>query len=303
MPKLLGPLWVAVVAFLTVAVACLLFDYTSIKRLEHDLAQLEKERKDQEDRFAVMAGEITLLADRLAESQGLTGHDRAISALREAIGRVSSNQEQGTKRPATMISEFLASEPYENMIRRMHDSLDYLHAEVNAVALLRQSEGYALAFNADESEHSITARQAARIYKRTMIKSRLRAVAQELGLAPRLALSMAQVESGFNPKAVSPRGAVGVLQIMPSLASEHFEVDPQLLFDPEINIRVGLLHMKYLLERFDNNIDLSLAAYNAGVRRVILAGYRIPPITETRDYVRKVKAAMNDYVAVTSWDN
>ena len=303
MPALLCPIAVVFFALFTVAVTYLLFDYSSIKRLEQNLAHLEKERQDQEDQFAVMAGEITLLADRLAESQGLTGHDRAISALREAVARIS-NQEENTKRPVTTISEFLASEPYENMIRRMHESLDYLHAEVNAVALLRESEGLDLASKKDESpEHSISAARAARIYKRTMIKSRLRAVAQELGLAPRLALSMAQVESGFNHRAVSPRGAIGVLQVMPSLASEHFEVDPEMLFDPEINIRVGLLHMKYLLERFDDNIDLSLAAYNAGVRRVLLAGYRIPPITETRDYVRKVKEAMNDYVAVTSWEN
>jgi soluble lytic murein transglycosylase-like protein len=302
-PSLLGPVAMVAVAFFTVAVTYLLFDYASIKGLELDLAQQEEKRKEQQDRFMAMAGEIALLADRLADSQGLKGHDRAIFALKEAVTKISY-QEEKTNRPVTMPSEFLASEPYENMIRQMHESLDYLHAEVNALALLRNSEGFDLAFKPEESsEISIDAGKAANIYKRTMIKDRLRAVARELGLAPRLALSMAQVESGFNHKAVSPRGAIGVLQVMPSLASEHFEVDPEMLFDPEINIRVGLLHMKYLLERFDDNIDLSLAAYNAGVRRVIVAGYKVPPITETREYVRKVKAAMNDYVAVTSWEN
>ena len=303
MPGLPAAIAALFLVFSTVTMTYLLFDYFSIKRLERTLARLEREHKEQQSQFVAMAGEIALLADRLAESQGLTAHDRAIAALRETVQRVSS-QEEMPKQPATMISAFLASRPHENMIRQMHESLDYLHAEVNAVALLRNSEEFDLAMNTQQwSGPSVDAEKAIKIYKRTMIKSQLRTIARELGLAPRLALSMAQVESGFNQRAVSPRGARGVLQVMPSLASEHFDVDPDMLFDPEINIRVGLLHMKYLLERFDDNIDLSLAAYNAGVRRVLLAGYRVPPITETREYVRKVKEAMNDYVAVTTWEN
>jgi len=303
MPGLPAAVAAVFLIFSTVTMTYLLFDYFSIKRLERTLTRLEREHKEQQSQFVVMAGEIALLADRLAESQGLTAHDHTIAALRETVQRLSS-QEEMPKQPATMISAFLASGPHENMIRRMHESLDYLHAEVNAAALLRNTEGFDLALNTEQwSEPSVDAGKAIKVYKRTMIKSQLRTIARELGLAPRLALSMAQVESGFNHRAVSPRGAIGVLQVMPSLASEHFDVDREMLFDTEINIRVGLLHMKYLLDRFDDNIDLSLAAYNAGVRRVLLAGYRVPPITETREYVRKVKEAMNDYVAVTTWEN
>lgn len=303
LPKLLAAVAVGFFSFFTIAAVLLLYDYASIKGLDQDLARLEREHEEQQGRFMTMAGEIALLAARLGESQGLTGHDQVISALEDTVKR-KSHQEESSKQPVAMISEFLASAPYENMIRRMHESLDYLHAEVNAVALLRESEGFAFACKNDESsEPAIDAGKAAKIYERTVIKSRLRTIALELGLAPRLALSMAQVESGFNHQAVSPRGAVGVLQVMPSLASGHYEVDREMLFDPEINIRVGLLHMKDLLERFDDNLDLSLAAYNAGASRVVLAGYRIPPITETRAYVRKVKEAMNDYVAVASWKN
>ncbi|MBW1669737.1 MAG: transglycosylase SLT domain-containing protein, partial [Deltaproteobacteria bacterium] len=61
---------------------------------------------------------------------------------------------------------------------------------------------------------------------------------------------------------------------------------------PQVNIRVGLTWMKTLLNRFDHNLDLALAAYNAGTRRVVKAGYDIPAIKETRDYVKKVKEAM-----------
>lgn len=302
-PKRMGAVGVGLFSFLAVAAGWLLYDYASIKEMEQHLVQLEREHGEQKERFLSMAGEIALLADRFGESQGLTGHDQAIAALKDTVKRISL-QEEGHKMPATMISELLASAPYGDMIRRMHESLDYLHAEVHALALLRESDEIADAFKRGESlETAMDARKAARIYKRTMIKSRIRTIALELGLAPRLALSMAQVESGFNHKAVSPRGAVGVLQIMPSLASGHYEVDREMLFDPEINIRVGLLHMKYLLERFDGNLDLSLAAYNAGASRVILAGYKVPPITETKEYVRKVKEAMKEYVAVASWEN
>jgi hypothetical protein len=303
LPGLLCGLALGFFVFFAPAVTYLLFDYTSIKELKRQLSQEESKNQEQTGRLLHMAGEIVLIAEKLAESQGLTNHDQAISVLKENVEKIS-DQEGKEKRLATMISGFSASGSYDGMIRRMHESLDYLHAEVSAVALLREGEGFGFAFKTDESpELSIDERKAAEIYNRTMIKSRLRTVARELGLAPRLALSMAQVESGFDHRAVSPRGAIGVLQIMPSLASAHFEVDPEMLFDPEINIRIGLIHMKYLLERFEGNIDLSLAAYNAGVRRVMNAGYRVPPITETREYVRKVKEAMNDYVAVASWQN
>lgn len=127
---------------------------------------------------------------------------------------------------------------------------------------------------------------------RSEIRQRLQAVAQEFGLDPKLAIGMAEVESALDPNAVSRKGAVGVMQVMPSTAKEHFGVSRDMLFDPEINIRVGLSWMKMLLDRFDQDLDLSLAAYNAGEERVIQAGYKIPPITETQDYVRKIKSYM-----------
>jgi soluble lytic murein transglycosylase-like protein len=130
---------------------------------------------------------------------------------------------------------------------------------------------------------------------RATIRKKLRTVAMELGLSPRLALSMAKVESGYDHRAVSPKGAIGVLQLLPRYVCQEYDVTPDMLFDPEVNIRIGLEYMKWLLMRFDENLDLSLAAYNAGPRRVVEAGYGIPPIGETRDYVRKVKEAMRSY--------
>lgn len=128
------------------------------------------------------------------------------------------------------------------------------------------------------------------------IRKKLREVAIELGIEPSIALSMAEVESGCDPRAVSPKGAVGVLQVMPQVAQEHFGIDRDMLFDPEVNIRVGLSWMKALLNQFDQDLDLSLAAYNAGANRVIEAGHKVPPIRETQDYVKKVKKFMKNEV-------
>ncbi len=125
------------------------------------------------------------------------------------------------------------------------------------------------------------------------IQRQLERVAVEIGVDPRLARAMAAVESGYDHKAVSPLGAIGVLQLMPRFFCTDNEVTPEMLFDPHINIRVGLTHMKALLVKFNENLDLSLAAYNAGARRVIEAGHAVPPIEQTQNYVRKVKEAMD----------
>jgi soluble lytic murein transglycosylase-like protein len=106
---------------------------------------------------------------------------------------------------------------------------------------------------------------------------------------------MAKVESKFDTRAISPKGAIGVLQVMPHVAWEEYEVSAERLFEPDVNIRIGLTVMKSLLKRFDQNLDLSLAAYNAGPTRVVEAGYRVPPIRQTQEYVKRVKEAMNEY--------
>jgi hypothetical protein len=133
--------------------------------------------------------------------------------------------------------------------------------------------------------------------KEEKIRNQIKTIAIELGLEPGLALSMAKVESGYDPKKVSPKGAVGVLQVMPKLAKHDFGITREMLFDPQINIIIGLSWMKSLLKRFGQNLDLSLAAYNAGASRVVKAGYRVPRIKETQAYVRKVKEHMENEVS------
>ncbi len=108
--------------------------------------------------------------------------------------------------------------------------------------------------------------------------------AEEYHLDPALIKSMISRESGFNPQAVSRKGAQGLMQLMPSTAARLGVRDA---FDPEENIRGGMKHMRLMLDMFENDLSLSLAAYNAGENLVQRLG-RIPQIRETHDYVRAV---------------
>lgn len=113
----------------------------------------------------------------------------------------------------------------------------------------------------------------------------IEAHAQHHGLQPDLVRAVIQVESGFNPFAVSPKGAMGLMQLMPATASELGVVNP---FEPEQNIRGGVAYLKQLLERFDNKVELALAAYNAGPGAVDRYGQQVPPYRETQAYVKKI---------------
>ena len=101
-----------------------------------------------------------------------------------------------------------------------------------------------------------------------------------------LVRAVVQVESGFNPFARSAKGAMGLMQLMPATAREFGVRNP---YNPEENVRAGVAYFRQLLDRYDNNERLALAAYNAGPGAVDRHGQSVPPYRETQDYVSRIK--------------
>ena len=116
------------------------------------------------------------------------------------------------------------------------------------------------------------------------------AIARRHGMDPLLVRAVIRVESNFDPKAVSPKGAAGLMQLMPETAM-RYGVDNR--FDPAQNVDGGVRYLRDLMAMFDGNLSLALAAYNAGEGAVVKYGRRIPPYPETQQYVVGVRSFYN----------
>lgn len=113
--------------------------------------------------------------------------------------------------------------------------------------------------------------------------------ARKYEIEPELIHAVIRTESNGNCRAVSKKGAMGLMQLMPSTANDMNVSNP---FNPEENIEGGTRYLRYLIEKFNGNVTLALAAYNSGPKTVERYG-NVPPITETRQYVNKVLALYN----------
>jgi len=109
-------------------------------------------------------------------------------------------------------------------------------------------------------------------------------MARDYRLSPSLVKAIIKVESDFNPLALSPKGAMGLMQLMPEVVRRYGLKDP---FDIQENIRAGINHLAYLLEHYHQDLELVLAAYNAGQGAVDHYG-GVPPFAETREFIRRV---------------
>lgn len=116
----------------------------------------------------------------------------------------------------------------------------------------------------------------------------IRAHAVLNGVRADLVRAVVQVESAFNPSARSPKGALGLMQLMPATIEQFGVRNP---FSPTENIGAGVAYLRQLLDRYENNEELALAAYNAGPGAVDKHGQNVPPYRETRNYVAQVNQA------------
>lgn len=121
--------------------------------------------------------------------------------------------------------------------------------------------------------------------RRARYERTIELIASQEDLRPELLHAVVRIESAYNPGAVSPAGATGLMQLMPATAARYRVTNIE---DPTENLRGGARYLRDLLDMFGNDLQLALAAYNAGENAVAQYGNRIPPYPETQRYVRKV---------------
>ncbi len=112
-------------------------------------------------------------------------------------------------------------------------------------------------------------------------------VSAEVGVSAELLHAVIAAESAYDPLALSRRGAIGLMQLLPATAKRFGALDP---YVPRENVRAGAQYLRWLMRMFEGDLELVLAAYNAGEQAVVKAGRRIPPFAETQAYVPRVLA-------------
>ena len=162
----------------------------------------------------------------------------------------------------------------------------FINAEVPAKANLTATKPRPNIYLPAESSFTGHSRPAVEI-GRDGVEKIVREAADRHRVDPALVRAVIETESNWNPKAWSHKGAGGLMQLIPTTAQRYGASD---VFNPQQNIDAGVKHLKWLLERYNGNLDLALAAYNAGEGAVDRA-HGVPAFRETRNYVQKVQNA------------
>ena len=132
------------------------------------------------------------------------------------------------------------------------------------------------------------------IARRTELEPLVQRIASAHGVHAALLKAVIEVESGFNARALSPKGAMGLMQLMPATAARYGRFN---LYTPEENLDAGAHYLHDLLAMFDGNVRLAVAAYNAGENAVIRSGRKVPAYAETQRYVPMVLERYNRFQA------
>src|SRR5215831_16827728 len=161
----------------------------------------------------------------------------------------------------------------------------------NKIIVVVNSDGRVVFTNIDDAPEPVRATDTGSIDNLAdempvSLRALVDTISRNHGVDPSLVRAVIETESNFNRRAVSNKGALGLMQLIPDTGRRYGVRD---FFDPEQNVDGGVRYLRFLLEKFNGNLDLSLAAYNAGENLVERLG-RIPPIPETTSYVRRVRS-------------
>jgi soluble lytic murein transglycosylase-like protein len=167
------------------------------------------------------------------------------------------------------------------------DAQIYAWRDVNGTLVLsdRKLDDGAMTYLVPEAQGIRATTPTADAIVREQFEPLIREHAARHALRVELVRAVIQVESGYNPRARSPKGAMGLMQLMPATARQ---LGVRNAYDPSENIGGGCAYLRQLLDRYSGNEELALAAYNAGSGAIERHGNAVPPYRETRDYVNKV---------------